>query len=108
MLALSVRYFQNSEVGTFGLLLIVSAMPAFIFGLTEDLTKKVGVHIRLLATVASAGLAGYFLNAWLSSVQILGVDNLMLLSRLRIQPEVVALKDPEGNEMTDSHSESST
>jgi UDP-N-acetylmuramyl pentapeptide phosphotransferase/UDP-N-acetylglucosamine-1-phosphate transferase len=38
----------------------------------------VGVRARLLATVASAGLAGYFLNAWLSSVQILGIDNLML------------------------------
>jgi UDP-N-acetylmuramyl pentapeptide phosphotransferase/UDP-N-acetylglucosamine-1-phosphate transferase len=77
-LALSVRYFQSTEVGTFGLLLVVSALPAFIFGLAEDLTKKVGVRIRLLATVSSAGLAGYFLNAWLSSVQIFGIDNLML------------------------------
>lgn len=78
LLALCVRYFQNTEVGTFGLMLVISAMPAFIFGLAEDLTKKVGVRIRLLATVASAGLAGYLLNAWLSSVQILGIDNLML------------------------------
>ena len=77
-LALLVRYFQNAEVGTFGLLLVVSAIPAFIFGLAEDLTKRVGVLIRLLATVSSAGLAGYFLNAWLSSVQIFGIDNLML------------------------------
>lgn len=77
-LALSVRYFQNTEVGTFGLLLVVSAIPAFIFGLAEDLTKKVAVRIRLLVTVASAGLAGYLLNAWLSSVQIFGIDHLML------------------------------
>jgi UDP-N-acetylmuramyl pentapeptide phosphotransferase/UDP-N-acetylglucosamine-1-phosphate transferase len=28
--------------------------------------------------VVSAGLAGYFLNAWLGSVQILGIDNLMM------------------------------
>lgn len=78
LLALCLRYFQNLEVGTFGLLLIVSALPAFFSGLIEDLTKKVGVRIRLLATVASAGLAGYFLNAWLNSVQIFGIDNLML------------------------------
>ena len=78
LLALSVRYFQNSEVGTFGLLLIAASLPAFLSGLIEDLTKRVGVRVRLLATVASAGLAGYFLNAWLSSVQILGIDNLML------------------------------
>jgi len=77
-LALCMRYFQNAEVGLFGLLLIVSSLPAFLSGLTEDLTKQVGVRVRLLATVLSAGLAGYLLNAWLSSVQILGIDNLML------------------------------
>jgi UDP-GlcNAc:undecaprenyl-phosphate/decaprenyl-phosphate GlcNAc-1-phosphate transferase len=78
LLAISMRYFQNVEVGTFGLLLIAAGLPAFLSGLTEDLTKRVGVRVRLLATVTSAGLAGYLLNAWLSSVQILGVDNLML------------------------------
>lgn len=77
-LALCMRYFQNAEVGSFGLLLVASSLPAFLSGLTEDLTKRVGVRIRLLAAVGSAGLAGYFLNAWLSSVQILGIDNLML------------------------------
>ncbi len=78
LFALSFCYVQNAEVGLFGLLLIVSALPAFLFGLAEDLTKKVEVRVRLLATFASAGLAGYLLNAWLSSVQILGIDNLML------------------------------
>lgn len=78
LFALCVRYFQSSEVGLFGLLLIVSSLPAFIAGLTEDITKKVGIRIRLLATVLAAGLAGYILNAWLGSVQILGIDNLML------------------------------
>ncbi|MBT8579347.1 glycosyl transferase [Polynucleobacter paneuropaeus] len=77
-LSLLARYSQNAEVGLFGLLLIFASLPAFISGLIEDLTKKVGVRIRLLATVISAGFAGYFLNAWLSSVQILGIDNLML------------------------------
>lgn len=78
LIALSMRYFQNAEVGTFGLLLIAAGLPAFLSGLVEDLTKKVGVRLRLLATIASAGLAGLFLNAWLSSVQILGIDSLML------------------------------
>lgn len=77
-LALCLRYFQNLEVGAFGLLLILFALPAFFSGLIEDLTQKVGVRIRLLATVASAGLAGYFLNTWLSGVQIFGIDYLMM------------------------------
>lgn len=78
LVSLSVRYFQNAEVGFFGLLLVVSALPAFLSGLIEDIIKSVGVRVRLLASVLSAGIAGYFLNAWLSSVQILGIDNLML------------------------------
>jgi UDP-GlcNAc:undecaprenyl-phosphate/decaprenyl-phosphate GlcNAc-1-phosphate transferase len=78
LLALGVRYFENSEVGLFGLLLIAASLPAFVSGLTEDLTKKVGIKVRLLATMLSAGLAGYFLNSWLGSVQILGIDNLMM------------------------------
>jgi UDP-N-acetylmuramyl pentapeptide phosphotransferase/UDP-N-acetylglucosamine-1-phosphate transferase len=79
LFALSVCYFENADIGLFGLMLIVSALPAFIFGFAEDLTKKVGVRIRLLGTFASAGLAGYLLNAWLNSVQIFGIDNLMLM-----------------------------
>src|SRR5574343_1109737 len=33
--------------------LLVAGLPAFAFGLAEDLTKKVGVKARLLATMAS-------------------------------------------------------
>ena len=75
--ALWFRYFQNQEVGTFGLMLLLSALPAFLFGFVEDVTKRIGVKVRLLATVASAGLAGYFLGGWLSSVQIPFIDSLL-------------------------------
>lgn len=41
---------------------LVAAMPAFIFGLAEDLTRKVSVRARLFATIASGvccwGLTG--------------------------------------------------
>lgn len=76
--ALAVRYFQTSQVGIFGLVLLASALPAFLVGLIEDVTKRVGVKARLFATVISAGLVGYFLESWLSSLQIIGIDNLML------------------------------
>ena len=62
----------------FGLLLVTAGLPAFFFGLLEDLTKKVGIKVRLVATFFSAGLAGILLNAWLSSVQIFGIDDLMI------------------------------
>lgn len=44
LLALFMHYFQNAEVGTFGLLLIAAGLPAFLSELIEDLTKKVGVR----------------------------------------------------------------
>jgi UDP-N-acetylmuramyl pentapeptide phosphotransferase/UDP-N-acetylglucosamine-1-phosphate transferase len=78
LVALAARFFQNSEIATFGLLLLFCALPAFLSGLAEDMTKKVGIKMRLLATISSAGLAGYFLNAWLPSLQIFGIDDLML------------------------------
>ena len=80
--SLAFRYFQNQDVGLFGMLLLVSAIPAFGFGFVEDLTKRVGVKVRLLATAASAGLAGYLLGGWLTSLQIVGVDDLMAYSPL--------------------------
>jgi len=77
-LAFCIRYEQNPELGVFSLLLITSALPIFILGFAEDLIKRVGVKARFFASIASAGLAGYFLGAWLTSVQLFGIDNLML------------------------------
>lgn len=37
--------------------MLIAGIPAFVFGLAEDLTKKVGVLPRLLATMASGVLA---------------------------------------------------
>jgi UDP-N-acetylmuramyl pentapeptide phosphotransferase/UDP-N-acetylglucosamine-1-phosphate transferase len=76
--ALIFRYFQNEEVGIFGLILLVTALPAFLFGFIEDITKRISVKIRFLAIITSSILAGVFLGAWLTSLQIFGIDNLML------------------------------
>ncbi|AWW45649.1 glycosyl transferase [Polynucleobacter paneuropaeus] len=75
-----IRYF-SPDVGAFnvGKLLIVSAMPAFLGGLAEDLTKKVGVKMRLFLTALSAGVAGFLLDAWLTDIQVVGVDFLLTI-----------------------------
>lgn len=77
--AISVRYFENSEVGMFGFLMLVCSLPVFLSGLLEDLTKKIGIKLRFLAAVISAVLGGYILGGWLTSVQLLGIDNLMTI-----------------------------
>jgi len=56
------------------LILLLCAAPAFLGGLTEDLTKTVGVLHRLLLTMAAA-VAGYFLlGASLNRVDVGFID----------------------------------
>lgn len=76
--AFIVRYLKDPDVASFCFLLLMSAMPAFLLGLLEDLTKRIGIKIRLLAVIFSALMAGYFLESWLLSLQIFGIDNLIL------------------------------
>lgn len=57
--------------------LVLAGLPAFAFGLAEDVTKKVGVMARLLATMAS-GVLGW----WLTGVSLSGVDVPLLDSLL--------------------------
>jgi UDP-GlcNAc:undecaprenyl-phosphate/decaprenyl-phosphate GlcNAc-1-phosphate transferase len=63
-----------------GLLLIqllICALPTFLAGLLEDLTKKIGVKTRLISTLVSASLVCYFLNIWITSIQTPGIDWLL-------------------------------
>lgn len=60
--------------------LMLSGLPAFLFGLAEDLTKKVSVLARLLATMLS-GVVGWFITGYaLSSLDIPGLDHLLRIT----------------------------
>jgi UDP-N-acetylmuramyl pentapeptide phosphotransferase/UDP-N-acetylglucosamine-1-phosphate transferase len=63
--ALIPRWTNDLTVASFATLLLVSALPCFLMGLLEDLTKKIGAKERLFATMISAAIAGWFLDAWL-------------------------------------------
>ena len=67
-------------------LLLASALPAFLGGFAEDLTKKISAAGRLIAAVISAGLAVWLLEAVVRHTAIPGVDPLM-----RIEPFAIAL-----------------
>ncbi len=60
----------------FGLLILCST-PAFLGGIIEDVTRRVGVLERLLLTMLSASLAAWLLNGILTHLHIPGVDTLM-------------------------------
>lgn len=54
-----------------------SALPAFGFGLLEDVTKRVGVKTRLLATISSGLIFCLLTGYQLTHVDIPGVDVLL-------------------------------
>ena len=54
--------------------ILFAGMPAFIFGVAEDITKRVGVMQRLMATMASGLLAWWITDYSLSRVDVWGVD----------------------------------
>ena len=68
LIGMCVQWLQNESTGLFGLFLVLSAAPAFLSGLMEDITKKVSILSRLSATVLSALIAGTLLNAWLNNL----------------------------------------
>lgn len=59
-------------------LLLLSGIPAFLGGLTEDITKKVGVFERLLLTMVSGAAAAWLLGAVLNRLDIPGVDQVLM------------------------------
>jgi UDP-GlcNAc:undecaprenyl-phosphate GlcNAc-1-phosphate transferase len=67
------------------------ALPAFAIGLIEDLTKKMGVKTRLIATAASAYMGVYFLNVLITKIQIPGVDWDLSISVIAIIFTIIAV-----------------
>lgn len=64
--------------GAMALLLLLCATPVFTAGLLEDLTKRVSVRMRLLASAASALAAVWLLDAQLTRLDTPGLDLLMI------------------------------
>jgi UDP-N-acetylmuramyl pentapeptide phosphotransferase/UDP-N-acetylglucosamine-1-phosphate transferase len=64
--------------------LLLSSIPAFVFGLAEDLTKKISIKQRLFATGLSALITGIVLNTWITRIDIPGVDYLLSIPAIYI------------------------
>ena len=54
--------------------ILFAGLPAFVFGVLEDITKRIGVTQRLLATMASGLLAWWITGESLTRVEIWGLD----------------------------------
>jgi UDP-N-acetylmuramyl pentapeptide phosphotransferase/UDP-N-acetylglucosamine-1-phosphate transferase/O-antigen ligase len=72
-------------------LLLVASVPALIAGVLEDLTKRVGVRERLLATIFSGFLAWYLSGYALIRTGVPGLDYLLSFPVLSILFTAVAV-----------------
>jgi len=72
-------------------LLLIAALPAFLGGLVEDITKRVGVSQRLLLTMLAGLLGCLLLDAIIPRLEIPGVDTLLTFTPLAIALTVFAV-----------------
>jgi UDP-N-acetylmuramyl pentapeptide phosphotransferase/UDP-N-acetylglucosamine-1-phosphate transferase len=80
-----VRYFSPDKAAfDVGIGLLIASLPAFLGGLCEDITKRVGVKMRLFLTALSAAIAGYLFNSWLADIQVMGLDVLLAIPMFSI------------------------
>lgn len=66
------------------MLLVLAGAPAFLAGMAEDLTKRISVRLRLLATFASALIASTLVGATVSHLDIWGVDSLLQMAPVAV------------------------
>ena len=71
-------------------LLWACGLPALLAGLLEDVTKRVGVKIRLGATMVSGGLAWWLLELQLRNVELPGIDWLLGFAAVNLLFTMVA------------------
>jgi UDP-N-acetylmuramyl pentapeptide phosphotransferase/UDP-N-acetylglucosamine-1-phosphate transferase len=83
--------FLKLERGNLLLQLTVCALPSYLIGLLEDLTKKISVKTRLIATAISSGLAGYFMSIWITDIHISIFNELLAISFFSITFTVIAI-----------------
>ena len=66
----------KSMIGIF----LLAGLPAFVFGIAEDTTKKVSVLQRLVATMASGLFAWWLTGYSITRVDVWGIDSLLSVS----------------------------
>jgi len=64
--------------------MLLAAIPAFAFGLAEDITKRVGVCPRLLATIFSGLLAWYLTGVAMQNTGFPPLDAVLVLTPIAV------------------------
>jgi UDP-N-acetylmuramyl pentapeptide phosphotransferase/UDP-N-acetylglucosamine-1-phosphate transferase len=64
--------------------IIIAGIPAFFFGFLEDLTKRVSIKARLLATMTSGVLGWGITGVALNHVNIIGIDWILAFTPIAV------------------------
>lgn len=77
-IATAAAFFKEVQLAQFIAFVLLSALPVFAAGLIEDITKQVGVKIRLFAGLLSGALLLYFFQITLIRLDVWGLDALFM------------------------------
>lgn len=91
MVALLFSLILEPEKNQFGVLVLLCGSAAFIAGILEDFTKKVGVKERLLATAVSGLCGGFLLGGWLTRLDVPGLDYLIAIPVISVLVTCIAI-----------------
>jgi UDP-N-acetylmuramyl pentapeptide phosphotransferase/UDP-N-acetylglucosamine-1-phosphate transferase len=74
---------ESTDVSTMWLLFF-AALPAWLFGTLEDLTKAISTRTRLLATMISALLAWWLTGYSIYRVDLIGIDSVLAFTPIAL------------------------
>lgn len=83
--------FAEKEIKQILYIIILAGMPAFIVGFAEDITKKMGISVRLLATMLTAYTAIWVSNYSITRVDVWGLDELLKYRLVSIAFTILAI-----------------
>lgn len=89
--ALFIKTYSNPQFYEYTLAIFGCAIPVFIIGLTEDLTKKISVRIRFMTTIFVSTISVLLLDLSIKHVGVYLIDNLLALSPLSQIIAIIAL-----------------
>lgn len=81
----------GTQSSTSDLMFLICAIPTFAIGLTEDLTKKISVRLRLLITAISTICFIGLLNAQITSLDIPYIDYLFAIPYFGVALTIFAI-----------------
>ena len=87
LFGLLAKWFLDRDVSEPNLILLACALPVFLAGFVEDLTKKVGVRERLLGAIVSAALGGYFLGGGVTHLDLPIIDAFLSVPHVSLGEE---------------------